>query len=114
MEPEQIADIAGHVRAAILAGAPTGEDGFGYGMPAIMINGRYLLHYGAWKNHLGLYPVPAHGADGGLNPELEAAVAPYRSGRSTLKFRYDRPVPFELITQLAKDAVQRRVGIPSQ
>jgi uncharacterized protein YdhG (YjbR/CyaY superfamily) len=83
-------------------------------MPAVTVDGRYLLYYGAWKNHLGLYPVPALNAVDGLAPELEAAVTPYRSGRSTLKFRYDRPTPFDLITRLAKDAAERRVGIPSQ
>ncbi len=114
MESEEVTNLVAAVRAAILEGAPAGQDGFGYGMPAIMLDGRYLLYYGAWKAHLGLYPVPARDAVDGLSAELEAEVAPYRSGRSTLRFRYNEPIPFPLITLVAKDAAERRVGVASQ
>ena len=40
----------------------------------------------------------------------ETAMAPYRSGKGTLRFRLDAPLPIGLVTKLAKV----RVATPEQ
>jgi uncharacterized protein YdhG (YjbR/CyaY superfamily) len=66
-----------------------------YGMPAAMLGSRYGLHFAAWKKHAALYPVPVFDGD------LEAEVAPLRSGKDAVHLRYGRPVPVELVERVA-------------
>jgi uncharacterized protein YdhG (YjbR/CyaY superfamily) len=93
------------VRAAIHAGVPDGEERIRYGMAAVMLGGRYAIHFAGWKGHVGLYPIPQF--DGGL----EAEVAPYRSTKDSVNFPYSQPVPYDLITRMAAEIVRRRRAV---
>ncbi|MET0974232.1 MAG: DUF1801 domain-containing protein [Leifsonia sp.] len=103
--PSDVQDILRRVRATILGVIPDGEERVRYGIPAVMLGGRYALHYAAWKKHLGLYPVATAG------PDLEADIAAYRSGKDSLNFVYAQPIPYELIARVAAFAVQHRADI---
>ena len=67
-----------------------------YGMPAVMLGGRYALHYAGWKKHIGLYPVPT------LPEPLEAEIAPYRAEKDSVVFPHTKPVPYELIGRVTR------------
>ena len=67
-----------------------------YQMPCATLGDRYLIHYAAWKKHVGLYPVPVAGAD------LEPEIAPLRSDTDTVKLMYDQPVPHELLARIVQ------------
>jgi uncharacterized protein YdhG (YjbR/CyaY superfamily) len=93
--PPEHAEILSAVRATLLAALPGAEERVRYGMPAVMLGGRYGLHYQAWKHHLGLYPV------GALPDALEAEVAPYRRKKDSVNFTYRDGIPHELVAQIA-------------
>lgn len=93
--PPEVQEILRTVRAALHRAVPGGEERFRYGMPAVMLGGRYGLHFAAWKKHLGLYPVAR------LAAPLEERVAPYRAAKNSLRFPYAQPVPYDLIEELA-------------
>ena len=63
--------------------------------------GRPLLYFAGWKRHISLYPAPAG------DEALERRLAPYRSAKSTLKFPLSRPVPYDLIAQVAELSLRR-------
>jgi uncharacterized protein YdhG (YjbR/CyaY superfamily) len=90
------------LRAVILAAAPGTAEKISYGMPTVTLDGRNVVHYAAWKHHVGLYPVPA------LDDELEREAAPYRTAKSTVRFALDQPVPRELVERLVAVLLQRR------
>jgi uncharacterized protein YdhG (YjbR/CyaY superfamily) len=46
------------LRETIYETIPGASETIRYGMPAVMINGHYVVHYAAWKHHIGLYPIP--------------------------------------------------------
>ncbi|MEJ7875621.1 MAG: DUF1801 domain-containing protein [Solirubrobacterales bacterium] len=95
------------VRQSIRTALPDGEERVRYGMPAVMLNERYAIHYAGWKKHLGLYPVPV------LPDSLEAKIAPYRTHKDSLRFPYSKPIPYELIEELAAALGEaRRVAEP--
>ncbi|MBK7625023.1 MAG: DUF1801 domain-containing protein [Kineosporiaceae bacterium] len=98
-EPVQL--LLRQVREAILRGMPGSTEKIRYGMPAVMLEGRYGLHFAGWKSHVGLYPVPV------LSADLEPEVAPYRSTKDTVKFRYVKPIPYDLIERLAREIASR-------
>jgi uncharacterized protein YdhG (YjbR/CyaY superfamily) len=99
--PDEVALVLRQVRRHIAAALPDAGERISYGMPTVTLGGRPLLYYGGWKQHLGLYPVPRY------EGELEEAVAPYRSTKGTLRFRYRDPVPYDLITRIAIERARR-------
>ena len=84
------------VRRAIRKAVPGVEERISYQVPAFKLGTQYLIYVAAFKAHIGVYPAPS--GDAAFN----AAVAPYRSGKATLKFPLDRPVPLELIASVVK------------
>lgn len=91
------------LRAAIKAAAPGITERISYRIPTFDLNGRYLLYIAAFKEHVGVYPVTA-----GMVAKYRAALEPYRSGKGTLRFPLDAPIPVGLVTKLAKVRVQER------
>ncbi len=92
--PEDARAALQAVRRRIHSVVPGAGETIRYDMPTITVDGRSLIHFAGWKQHLSLYPVPDGDAD------FERDIAPHRSGRSTAKFRYAEPVPAGLIEQV--------------
>jgi uncharacterized protein YdhG (YjbR/CyaY superfamily) len=65
-----------------------------YGIAAMTLDGHPLVYFAGWKAHVSVYPLPAGDA------ELEATLAPYRSGASTARFLLAKPIPYELIAAI--------------
>ena len=74
-----------------------------YGIAAVMLGGRYALHFAGWKKHIGLYPVPR------LDEPLEGEIAPYRAEKDSVVFPHAKPVPYELIGRVAREVADERV-----
>jgi uncharacterized protein YdhG (YjbR/CyaY superfamily) len=100
--PDPVRPAAEQVRAAIMAAAPGAEEGIRYQMPVVRLDGAYVVHWAAWKHHIGLYPVPV------LDDGLEAELAPRRSGKDTVKVLLVEPVPVDLIQRVTRALVARR------
>lgn len=99
---KSVAERLQRIREEIAAQVPDPEQKIRYGMPAIMLDGRYALHFAGWKKHIGLYPVPP------LDPELEAEVAPFRAEKDSVVFSHRAPIPYELVGRIAAAVVARR------
>ncbi|WAB80431.1 DUF1801 domain-containing protein [Microcella daejeonensis] len=100
--PADVQPILRAVRAAIHAGVPEASEQIRYGMPAVMLDGRYALHFAGWKNHVGLYPVPRG------DEEFESLIGSYRSATDTVTLLYSKPLPVGLITRIAQECVAQR------
>jgi uncharacterized protein YdhG (YjbR/CyaY superfamily) len=104
--PDEVQEILKKVRSTIKAAAPKAEEKISYGMPTFTMNGTYLIYFAGWKNHISIYPVP--GGDAAFNK----AVKPYIAGKGTLKFSLDKPIPYELITQMVKLQIANHLEKP--
>lgn len=101
--PPEVAARMRLIRAALLdAVGPDAEERMRYGIAAVMLGGRYALHYAGWKTHIGLYPVPP------LAEPLESEVAPLRSGKDSLVLPHARELPIDLISRIAAAIVSMR------
>jgi uncharacterized protein YdhG (YjbR/CyaY superfamily) len=89
------------LRAAIKAAAPGITERISYRIPTFDLDGRRLLYIAAFTEHVGLYPVTA-----AMVAKHGPAIAPYRSGKGTLRFPLDAPVPVELVTRVARARVE--------
>jgi uncharacterized protein YdhG (YjbR/CyaY superfamily) len=82
-------------RAAVHAAVPGAGEAISYQMPTFTVDGAAFMYLGAWKRHLGVYPVPV------FDDALEAEVAPYRAKTNTVQFPYRAGVPYELVGRIA-------------
>jgi uncharacterized protein YdhG (YjbR/CyaY superfamily) len=94
--PKAVQAILKKMRQTIRKAAPRAEETISYGIPTFRLNGRYLIYFAAYTRHVAVYPAPI-GA-----PEFGDALASYVSGKGTLRFPLDRPIPYALITRVVK------------
>jgi len=81
------------VRRIIRSVSPRVEEGISYGMPVFRLDGRGVMWIGAAARHCALYAVHA------VAHELDGYDI---SGRGTLRFRPDEPLPAALVRKLVK------------
>jgi uncharacterized protein YdhG (YjbR/CyaY superfamily) len=92
--PPDVQHILERLRETIRSVAPDVVESIKYDMPLFQFGGTYL-YVGAWKKHIGLYPIyPAA-------PALEQEIAPYRARKDTVQFPYRNPIPYELVGRIA-------------
>ena len=94
--PDETQKALREICAAIKALVPDAEEYISYKMPAFKVNGEYFIHFSAWKNHIGMYPIPAG------NDAFQKQIEPYRSAKSSLNFPLDKPMPMKLIEKFIK------------
>jgi uncharacterized protein YdhG (YjbR/CyaY superfamily) len=92
------------VRRTISDALPGAEEAISYQIPTFRRNGSYVVYFAGYKRHVGLYPV--HDA----LPEMSEALAPYLSGKATAKFPLDKPVPLELVAEIARHLAKVNVA----
>ena len=101
--PPEVQDILAQIRSTIRAAAPEAQEAIKYQIPTYTLKGN-LVSFAAYKNHIGLYPVPAG------TKKFQKELAIYRAAKSTAKFPLDQPIPFDLIRQLVKFRVKESSG----
>lgn len=93
--PADVQDILQKVRETIKTAAPQATEAISYGMPTFKLEGN-LVHFGAFKTHLGFYPIPS-----GLE-QFQEELAPYKGGKGSVQFPFDQPMPYALITKIVQ------------
>lgn len=101
--PADVQAILEEVRRAIRKAAPGAEETISYQMPTFKLNGKYLVYFGGWKHHVGLYPIP------GLDDGIERQLSEYRAAKDTLRFPLREPVPFELVERVVRLLTRKRL-----
>lgn len=102
--PEHPREVLNTIRQLIATCVPGIQESIRYQMPVFTIDGVYLLYVGAWKHHVGLYPIPELPAD------LEADVSPHRTKTDTVQFLYKHPIPYDLVERLVTSLVPIRIA----
>jgi uncharacterized protein YdhG (YjbR/CyaY superfamily) len=97
--PAEIRRILRRIRATVRKAAPGAQERISYGMPSFT-QGRTLMYYAAFTNHIGLYP-PVKG-----DAKLRTEIARYANEKGNLKFPLDEPIPYALIGRIVKARVK--------
>lgn len=100
--PPGIQAILQQIRATIQAAAPEATEKISYQMPTFYLNGN-LVHFAAFKKHIGLYPAPSGVA------AFQEELSPYIKAKGSIQFPLDKPVPYDLIARITAFRVQENI-----
>jgi uncharacterized protein YdhG (YjbR/CyaY superfamily) len=101
--PPGVQQLLNEVREAVKQAAPTAIEAIKYGMPTFILHGN-LVHFAAYKKHIGFYPVPIGVA------EFEKDIATYKTGKGSIQLPLDRPMPLNLITKMVQYRVNKNLA----
>ncbi len=57
--PKEVQGILEQVRQTIRKAAPGATEAISYQIPTFKLNGSNLVHFAAWKDHMGFYATPS-------------------------------------------------------
>lgn len=94
--PKNTQELLKKMRSIIQKAAPGTEEAISYGIPTFKLNGRNLVHFSGYKEHIGFYPGAA-----GIE-SFQEELSKYKTSKGTVQFPLDKPLPVGLITQIVK------------
>ncbi|GAB3920442.1 iron chaperone [Larkinella terrae] len=94
------------IRETIRKAAPNASETISYGMPTFTLNGN-LVHFAAFKNHIGFYPVPS-----GIEAFKEE-LSKFKGAKGSVQFPLDQPMPLDLITRIVEFRVAENLKKPA-
>ncbi|MFN2166974.1 MAG: iron chaperone [Anaerolineae bacterium] len=100
--PEDVQAILAQIRSTIREAAPDAKEAISYQLPTFKLEGN-LVHFGAFKHHIGFYPTPAGIA------EFQDELSRYEGAKGSVKFPLDQPIPYDLIARIVKFRVNENL-----
>jgi uncharacterized protein YdhG (YjbR/CyaY superfamily) len=101
--PEEVRPLLKKVRATIRKAAPGAEEAIKYRLPTFILHGN-LVHFGAFKKHIGFYATP--GGNAAFRKELSA----YNGAKGSVQFPLDQPMPLDLIRRIVEFRVKENIA----
>jgi uncharacterized protein YdhG (YjbR/CyaY superfamily) len=103
--PEEQRAALEKLRKTIRVAAPEATETISYQMPAFKNQGRFLVSYAAFKDHCSFFP-----ASNAVMAALGEELKPYFSGKGTLRFTTDKPLPAALVKKIAKARIEENAA----
>jgi uncharacterized protein YdhG (YjbR/CyaY superfamily) len=102
--PKDIQEKLKEMHTTIKSVVPDAEEAISYGMPTFKLNGKNLVHFAAFKNHIGFYPTP-----NGI-VEFQKNLAPYATSKGAAQFPFDKKIPVTLVKKITKFRVKENLA----
>lgn len=93
--PGEVQKLLQQMRSIIRKAAPKAEETISYAIPTLKLNGN-LVHFAAFKNHIGFYPGPS-----GIEA-FKDEFSTYHAAKGSVRFPLDQPLPVALISKVVK------------
>lgn len=103
--PKETQAVLEKIRAVVIHKAPEAIEGMAYGMPGYKTQGKPLVYFGAYKNHIGLYATP--GGHSAFADELSG----YKQGKGSVQFPLNQPLPLDLIARIVEFRVEENKSL---
>ena len=92
-------EILQKIRKIIREAAPEAKEVMSYQMPTFRLK-KNLVHFAAFKNHIGLYPTPSG------TEAFKDELSSYVHGKGSIQFPLNKPIPYDLIKKIVKFRVK--------
>lgn len=80
------------IKKIVLSLVPDVEEVISYGIPTFKYKGRYVLYFGAFKNHVSVFP-------GGNVDVLKDKLTKYKISKGTIQYDEKDPIPEDIIRE---------------
>jgi uncharacterized protein YdhG (YjbR/CyaY superfamily) len=100
--PLGVREILEKIRLTIRKAAPDAQEKISYQIPTFTLHGN-LVHFAAFKNHIGFYPGPS-----GIE-NFKDELSMYAGAKGSVQFPLDRPIPFSLVGKIVKFRVKENL-----
>jgi uncharacterized protein YdhG (YjbR/CyaY superfamily) len=94
--PKEVQTILEKIRLTIRKAAPGAIEAISYQIPTFKLNGSNLVHFAAWKDHIGFYATPSG------NVAFKKELLQYKVAKGSIQFPLDEPIPYDLVAKIAK------------
>jgi len=85
--------VVQRLRQTVAAAAPDAVESIAYDMPAFRSHGgQFLVSFAAYRQHYSLFP-----ASDNVVEALGDEIAPYLSGKGTIRFPANAPIPYDTV-----------------
>ncbi|RYG18947.1 MAG: hypothetical protein EOO07_07840 [Chitinophagaceae bacterium] len=102
--PNDVQELLHQIRDTIKRAAPNATEKISYGMPTFYLNGN-LIHFAAYKNHIGLYPAPQ-----GITAFKEELSA-FKGAKGSVQFPLNKHMPLDLIARITRYRADEQLKI---
>jgi len=93
--PRDVQAVLDEIRNTIKKAAPDADEAIKYRIPTFVLN-ENLVHFAAFKNHIGFYPAPS-----GVEA-FKQELSRYEGAKGSVQFPIDKPMPLKLIEKIVK------------
>src|SRR5947207_9609080 len=83
------------LRKIIRSAAPDAVEGFSYGLPAFLLDGRAIAGFAATSGHCAYYPM-----SGSIVSAFRHELSEFKTSKGTIRFQPDRPLSPALVKKL--------------
>ncbi|MEK7599699.1 MAG: DUF1801 domain-containing protein [Patescibacteria group bacterium] len=92
------------VRQIIKQQVPDAVEVITYGIPGFKINGKYLIAFAGFKNHMSIFPgaSPTHA--------VKEKLKGNKTSKGTIQFTLDNPLPEPLIKEIVQLCLDRNAA----
>ncbi|WP_207535223.1 iron chaperone [Desertivirga arenae] len=97
---EEVQTILRKIQICIQTIAPDAIQTISYGIPTFKRDNKPLVHFAAFKNHIGFYALPEG------NIAFAEKLKGYKVGKGSIQFPLNKPIPFELIEEMVQFRVE--------
>src|SRR5207249_3459232 len=101
--PQDVQSILERMRQTIRKATPEAVESISYQMQTFKLNGKNLVYFAGYKNHIGFYPVPS-----GIRA-FKKELSQYKTGKGSVQFPIDKPVPYDLVKKIVMFRVKENM-----
>ncbi len=98
--PLNLQPLLQSIRETIRAAAPNASEKISWQMPTFW-QGENLIHFAAFKGHIGLYP------GGDATAEFKERLTGYKTSKGAIQLPLDKEIDYELITDIVRWRVKQ-------
>jgi uncharacterized protein YdhG (YjbR/CyaY superfamily) len=95
-QADDVQAILRELRRVIREAAPEATERICMRMPTFDLNGKWLVHFGAFKKHVGFFPQP----DGVA--AFADRLTGYKTSKGTIQFPLNKPIPYDLVAEITQ------------
>lgn len=93
-QPLEIQSRLMQIRDVLKRTLPEAEERISWQMPTFW-QGRNIIHFAAFKKHIGIYPGPD------AIVHFSQALEPFKTSKGAIQIPHDVPIPLDLISEIA-------------